>query len=115
MVVLKAMLERGLEKWDEPISSIEVAPFFHQYYMEKEYRKRIDFSDKASKKLWDYNQEKVAKLIERMPMTKWSGSSKGLLQLEGKVFLFHLMWMKKRVVFCLNGQRKFVIIDCRVF
>lgn len=85
MVVLKAMLERGPEKWYAPISSIEVSPFFHQYYMEKEYRKRIDFSDKASKKLWDYNQEKVAKLIERMPMTKWSGSSKGLLQLEGNV------------------------------
>lgn len=30
--------------------------------------------------------KKVQSLIERMPMTKWSGSSKGLLTFEDKVF-----------------------------
>jgi hypothetical protein len=47
--------------------------------MEKEYRKRIDFSDKGAKKLWDYDENGVSKLIATMPMAKWSGSSKGLI------------------------------------
>ncbi|WP_404354870.1 DEAD/DEAH box helicase family protein [Cytobacillus firmus] len=75
MVVLLAMLERGPDHWYDPITPEEAAPFFHHYLMEKEHRKRIDFSDKASKKLWDYDQTGVSSLISRMPMTKWSGSS----------------------------------------
>jgi hypothetical protein len=80
------MLERGKSTWLEPISSKDVAPFFHHYLMEKEHRKRIDFSDKGAKKLWDYDEKGVSKLIATMPMTKWSGSSKGLISYENDVF-----------------------------
>lgn len=86
MVVLLAMLERGPEHWYEPITPQESAPFFHHYLMEKEHRKRIDFSDKASKKLWDYDETGVSSLISRMPMSKWSGSSKGLTSFEDGIF-----------------------------
>jgi superfamily II DNA or RNA helicase/HKD family nuclease len=86
MVVLLAMLNRGPSRWHLPITPKEAAPFFHQYLMEKEYRKRIDFSDKKTKQLWIYDEEKVSKLIAEMPMTKWSGSSNGLLSFENGVF-----------------------------
>jgi Type III restriction enzyme, res subunit len=77
MVVLKYMLSRGVDHWLEPVTPEEVAPFFHKYLTEREYRERIDFSDKAGKQLWNYDEKKVARLIATMPMTKWSGSSKG--------------------------------------
>lgn len=86
MVVLSYMLSRGLEKWTNPVTPEEAAPYFHNYLTEKEYKKRIDFSDKQGKRLWDYDETKVAKLIADMPMTKWSGSSKGLLSFENGVF-----------------------------
>ncbi|KAA9022939.1 DEAD/DEAH box helicase family protein [Niallia endozanthoxylica] len=86
MVVLKVMLDRGVSQWYQPITPEETALGFHQFLTEKEYRKRIDLSDKAGKQLWDYNEDKVSKLIVRMPMTKWSGSSKGLLSFENDVF-----------------------------
>jgi superfamily II DNA or RNA helicase/HKD family nuclease len=86
MTVLLYMLERGIADWIKPITSIEVAQFFHHFYMEKEYRKRIDFSDAESTRLWEYDENKVAKLIASMPMTKWSGSSKGLIIFENGIF-----------------------------
>jgi superfamily II DNA or RNA helicase/HKD family nuclease len=86
MIVLLAMLQSGPTDWYKPISSQEIAPFFHQYLTEKEYRKRIDFSDKGAKKLWDYDENGVSKLIETMPITKWSGSSKGLISYENDLF-----------------------------
>ena len=86
MVVLLAMLSRGSSEWYKPITPVEVASFFHQYFTEKEYRKRIDFSDKASKKLWDYDEKGASKLIATMPMTKWSGSSKGLISFDNDIF-----------------------------
>ncbi len=86
MVVLQAMLNRGPSRWHLPMTPNEVAPFFHQYFMEKEYRKRIDFSDGETKRLWQYDEQKVAKLIAKMPMTKWSGSSNGLVSFENNVF-----------------------------
>ncbi|NWQ43317.1 DEAD/DEAH box helicase family protein [Bacillus sp. EB106-08-02-XG196] len=90
MVVLLSMLERGKSKWYGPISSRETAPFFHHYLMEKEHRKRIDFSDKSAKKLWNYDENGVSKLIATMPMTKWSGSSKGLTSFENGEFQVNL-------------------------
>ncbi|MBU8907676.1 DEAD/DEAH box helicase family protein [Desertibacillus haloalkaliphilus] len=79
MIVLLYMLERGIDSWTKPVTPTEIAPFFHRYLTEKEYRKQTDFSDKRTKKLWEYDETKVAKLIADMPMTKWSGGSKGLL------------------------------------
>jgi superfamily II DNA or RNA helicase/HKD family nuclease len=86
MIVLLAMLKRGASKWFEPIKPEEVAPFFHHYLMEKEYRKRIDFSDKSSIELWEYNEKKVSKLIAKMPMSKWNGSSTTLTTFVNDIF-----------------------------
>lgn len=86
MTVLLYMLQRGVARWTEPVTALEVAPFFHRFYMEKEFRKRIDFSDGESTRLWEYDENKVAKLVATMPMTKWSGSSKGLITFSDGVF-----------------------------
>jgi hypothetical protein len=86
MVVLLYMLERGSLDWIKPITAADAAPFFYQYFMEKEFRKRIDFSDSETRSLWEYNQVKVGKLIARMPMSKWSGSSKGLVTFKDDQF-----------------------------
>jgi hypothetical protein len=86
MIVLLAMLNRGPSQWFLPITAIEVAPFFHYYLMEKEYRKRIDFLDISSTKLWDYDEEKVSKLIATMPMSKWNGAASSLTTFENNFF-----------------------------
>jgi superfamily II DNA or RNA helicase/HKD family nuclease len=86
MIVLLYMLERGPEHWAESVTSEEMAPFFHGYLMEKEYRRRIDFSDKDSKRLWEYNETGVSKLIERMPMTKWGSAKGSMTHFEDGVF-----------------------------
>ena len=86
MVLLLAMLERGPSGWYKPITAREAAPFFHRYLTEKEYRKRIDFSDKETTRLHRYDERKVASLIERMPMTMWSGNSRGLISFQDGVF-----------------------------
>lgn len=85
MVVLKYMLEKGPEEWLEPITPKEVAPYFHQFYMAKNYRKIIDFSNKNTKKLWKYDEDKTAKLIATMPMSKWIGKD-NLLFFDGHQF-----------------------------
>ncbi|WJE55131.1 DEAD/DEAH box helicase family protein [Bacillus cereus] len=90
MLLLSAMLQRGKEVWYHPISPQEVAPFFHHFLMEKEYRKRIDFSDKQAQRMWEYDEEKISKLIATMPMTKWSGSSKGLLSFNENIFSLNM-------------------------
>jgi len=77
MVVLAYMLERGVERWTEPVTAEGAAAFFHEYLTEKEYRKRIDFSGKEAKAMWTWNEQtqtKVAKLIADMPMNKWAGA-----------------------------------------
>lgn len=85
MVVLLAMLERGPTNWYKGITPKEAAPFFHQFLTEKEYRKRIDFSDQSSRKLWDYDEEKVSRLIATMPMSKWTGE---LVSFENGIFRY---------------------------
>ncbi|WLD94462.1 DEAD/DEAH box helicase family protein [Alkalihalobacillus sp. AL-G] len=79
MIVLLYMLNQGIDQWTNPVTPNEVAPFFHQYLTEKDFRKKIDFSDKNSQRMWEYDQNKVSKLISDMPMSKWAGSSKGLV------------------------------------
>jgi hypothetical protein len=61
MVVLKYMLSRGEDHWLDPVTPEEAAPFFHKYLTEKEYRRRIDFSDKAAKQMGEYDEKKVAR------------------------------------------------------
>jgi superfamily II DNA or RNA helicase/HKD family nuclease len=86
MIVLLAMLQKGPAEWYKRVTPKEIAPFFHNYLTEKEFRKRIDFSDKASIKLWEYKEVEVSKLIAKMPMTMWSGSSKELITFEKNIF-----------------------------
>jgi superfamily II DNA or RNA helicase/HKD family nuclease len=86
MVLLLAMLNRGITEWSKPITSREIAPFFHRYLTETEYRKRIDFSDKSSRKLWEYNEKAVCKLIETMPMTMWNRGNDGLTSFSDGMF-----------------------------
>lgn len=69
MVLLQYMLSRGVEHWNDPVKAEEVAPFFVDYITAKEYRRKID--------VIDIDLKKATSLIERMPMTKWSGSSNG--------------------------------------
>lgn len=69
MVLLQYMLSRGVKHWNNPVKAEEVAPFFVDYLTAKEYRRKIDVVDTDLKR--------ATSLIERMPMTKWSGSSKG--------------------------------------
>jgi superfamily II DNA or RNA helicase/HKD family nuclease len=95
IVVLKYMLSRGVDNWLDPVTPEEVAPFFHKYLTEKEYRRRIDFSDKAAKQMWEYDEKKVARLIAIMPMTKWSGSSKGMVTFQNNSFLVHKRFNNK--------------------
>lgn len=90
MVMLLAMLERGERDWTKPISPSDIAPFFHAYYTEKEYRRRTDFNDRKTKGLVDYDRAKVGNLIAEMPMTKWAGSSGGIARFSGTEFWFHL-------------------------
>ncbi len=90
MIVLLYMLERGPEQWFNSVTSAETASFFHSYLMEKEYRKRIDFSDKESKRLWTYNEAGVSQLIERMPMSKWGSAKGSMTSFENGVFSFKI-------------------------
>ena len=85
MIVLQYLLDKGPDGWLEKITPEEIAPYFHQFFMEKEHRKRIDFSDKSSKALWNYNEAKVARLIANMPMSKWVGKD-GLITFENNLF-----------------------------
>lgn len=86
MVLLLAMLERGANDWFKSMTAREAAPFFHHYLTEKEYRRKIDFSDKDKQGLQEFNEDKVASIIADMPMTKWSGSSKGLITFNNGLF-----------------------------
>ncbi|WP_309119877.1 hypothetical protein [Paenibacillus sp.] len=86
MIVLLYMLERGAERWTEPVTPQEVAPFFHRYLVEKEFRKRVDFSDTESRRLWAYDEAAVSSLIARMPMTKWAGARGSMTRFEDGVF-----------------------------
>ncbi|MGH2316350.1 DEAD/DEAH box helicase family protein [Planococcus sp. SE5232] len=92
MVVLSYMLSKGLERWLEPITPDEAAPFFHNYLTEKDYRMNIDFSDAQGKRLRNFEQKQIADLIAQMPMAKWSGSAKeGMVSFEDGIFKFDVL------------------------
>lgn len=90
MVLLKAMLARGSHNWWAPITPKDAAGYFYRYLTAEEYRKRIDFSDKTTRALWEYRQGPVASLIRRMPMTQWSKSSAGWAVLDAEGFHIRL-------------------------
>ncbi|MDN7227864.1 DEAD/DEAH box helicase family protein [Planococcus sp. N064] len=96
MVVLSYMLSKGENRWLEPITPEEAAPFFHGYLTEKDYRMNIDFSDAQGKRLRKYDQKKMADLVSLMPMNKWSGSSKeGIISFANGIFEIKLQPSEK--------------------
>lgn len=86
MIVLLYMLERGAKSWTEPVTPLEVARFFYNYLMEKEYRKSIDFSDKESQRLWEFDETKISRLIAKMPMTIWGSAKNSMTTFENDKF-----------------------------
>ncbi|WP_044640480.1 DEAD/DEAH box helicase family protein [Risungbinella massiliensis] len=78
MVLLLSMLERGKDRWAHPITAEVATPIFMEYLMKVPYRRKIDEISN--------NEETVTKLIYNMPMSKWSGSSKGIFELKGNQF-----------------------------
>lgn len=86
MVILLAMLERGEANWNMPITPEQAAPFFKEYYQQKKYRMNTEFAEEKSKGDWLDNRKKVINRIKTMPMTMWSGSSKGLVEFDGNQF-----------------------------
>lgn len=85
MVVLEYLLQKGDDQWYKPVTPTEVAPYFHHFYMSKNYRKQIDFSSRNTKQLWEYDVAGVAKLIANMPMSKWVGNDE-LVFFDGENF-----------------------------
>ena len=86
MVVLKLMLDRGDDQWHKPIDAQSISHPFYTYLTEKDYRRKKDFSDKKTKKLLTFDERKIVKLIEDMPFSKWSGSSKGIFTFDSDQF-----------------------------
>ncbi|MER2009694.1 MAG: hypothetical protein ABS939_19840 [Psychrobacillus sp.] len=68
MVVLLAMLERGEERWMEPITAAEVAPFFYDYLHAEKYRESKDAQTAELKGPFD--AAKVERLLRKMPFPK---------------------------------------------
>lgn len=95
MVVLLAMLDRGPDKWYQPMTPEEATPYFYEYLMAKEYRKLRDFSDKKTTRLWQYDAGRVAQLVADMPMTKWANGSKGLIAFDGTTFAIQVDFEKE--------------------
>ncbi len=86
MVVLLTMLQRGIENWSLPITAEQVAPFFKNFYQEKQYRFTIEFSKEKTKGDWLNDEKKLINQIKVMPMSKWSGSSRGLVKFSNNIF-----------------------------
>jgi hypothetical protein len=70
---------------NSPSSWATVKSFFRCSVMPRMILPR-SISDSETRSLWEYNQAKVSKLIARIPMSKWSGSSKGLVTFENDQF-----------------------------
>ncbi|NTY08279.1 restriction endonuclease subunit R [Exiguobacterium sp. JMULE1] len=68
MVVLLAMLKRGEERWMEPITAEEVAPFFYDYLHAEKYRESKDAQTAELKGPFD--SAKVERLLKKMPFPK---------------------------------------------
>ncbi|WP_449402800.1 hypothetical protein [Exiguobacterium artemiae] len=68
MVVLLAMLERGKERWMEPITTEEVAPFFYEYLHAEKYREMKDAQGKVFEN--GYNESKIVTLLKQQPFPK---------------------------------------------
>lgn len=68
MIVLLAMLERGEERWMEPITAAEVAPFFYEYLHAEKYREIKDAQTVELK--GRFISPKIERLLERQPFPK---------------------------------------------
>lgn len=81
MVLLHVMLQRGASDWYKPITAEDTALEFAAY-LEQPTKYAIDKID--------LKPQKVESLLQRMPMTKWASSSKGLADFDGTTFKFNV-------------------------
>jgi superfamily II DNA or RNA helicase/HKD family nuclease len=86
MVVLKYMLSRDIHHSFSPITAEETAPFFKQFFQEKKYRMITEFGSEKTKGAWLEKENQLIDRIKKMPMTKWSGSSNGLIEFKDDTF-----------------------------
>src|SRR5699024_6406451 len=84
MVVLQFILNQE-DHWISSVTPEEIAPYFHNFYMEKNYRKYIDFSSKTNKAMWDYDEKKIARLVTTMPIKHLQGKD-ALMKFEDNKF-----------------------------
>lgn len=105
MVVLEYLLQKGAEQWHKSVTPAEVAPYFHNFYMSKKYRKQIDFSNKNTKQLWEYDERGIAKLIAMMPMSKWVAKD-GLVAFDGSKFgmAFEVEKKDEQILYVMTKQ-----------
>lgn len=81
MVLLRAMLLRGPSDWYKAITATEAADEFGRYLAQPSKRVIDPIAE---------DEQKVMKLLQSMPMTKWAGSSKGLVYFEELRFGFRV-------------------------
>lgn len=78
--------------------------------MSKKYRKDRDFSNNNTKKLWNYDEAKVSKLIEEMPMEKISNKSE-VFSFDGHTLSLTFSVLPELKPYYINGRRKSVNTD----
>ncbi|WP_010305638.1 DEAD/DEAH box helicase family protein [Kurthia senegalensis] len=104
MVLLDAMLQRGPADWYKSITASEASIYFSAY-LKQPTKQTIDPID--------FTPQKVIRLLEKMPMTKWAASSKGMASFDGQIFQFNVSiqpneqeliyeWVKEICSFRLN-------------
>ncbi|AOS99480.1 restriction endonuclease subunit R [Exiguobacterium sp. U13-1] len=109
MVVLLAMLERGEERWMEPITAEEVAPFFYEYLHAEKYRKLKDAQTAELKGPFD--PVKVERLLKKMPFPKMGKPFKTTKNFE------NLFFQIPNEVFNINTLKEIIndIVNLRIY
>ncbi|WP_035399122.1 DEAD/DEAH box helicase family protein [Exiguobacterium sp. OS-77] len=109
MVVLLAMLERGEERWMEPITAAEVAPFFYEYLHAEKYRELKDAQGKVFKN--GYNESKIGALLIKQPFSKMGypfeyNENKKTLSIQTNLTINNInlkIWIKDIVLYRINN------------
>lgn len=109
MIVLLAMLERGEERWMEPITAEEVAPFFYEYLHAEKYRELKDAQGKVFEN--GYNESKIVTLLIKQPFSKMGypfeyNENKKTLSIQTNLTINSIIikiWIKDIVLYRLNN------------
>lgn len=91
LVLLLAMLERGPEQWTSPVQLKSLAPYFHTYLTSREYRSRIEFSERSTRRYaGKYVEKDIVELLKKQPVSFLHKSSKGLVQYSNDQLSMHI-------------------------